>query len=169
MRDRLIWLLSLLAGGCIAISVLWVMSSLIDVESAIPQVESDTQTVNLIRSPNHCNQMYTDANQALFNSRSCQTDDDCALVRDRHQVLGQCFASVQREKVDLVSAELKQFWACSSKSGSSICGHVSAIATCRESTCMVELLPRIGLEVLKEQTLTTINESLQVEEDWGGN
>ena len=111
MHDKLIWLLSLLAGGCIAVSVLWIMSSLIDVDSPIPQAEMDTQTVNLIRSPSHCNQIYTGANQALFNSRSCNTDDDCALVRDRTQVLGQCFASVQREKVDLVSAALEQFWA----------------------------------------------------------
>jgi hypothetical protein len=168
MHDQFKWLLSILAGVSIAILVLWIMSSMIDVESSIPQRKADTQTVSLIRSPSYCNQIYTDANKALFNSRSCQTDEDCALVRDESQVLGQCFVSVRRGKADLVSEALKKFWACS-RSGSSICGHLSPIATCQENICMVEYLPRIGLEELKKQTLTTINQSLDVEDNRDSN
>lgn len=82
MHHRFNWLISIIAGGCVGILVLWVMSSMVEVEPLIPLDQTDMPAVQLIGTRHQCNESFTELNRVIINSNSCQLDSDCALLMD---------------------------------------------------------------------------------------
>lgn len=164
MHHRFNWLISIIAGGCVGILVLWVMSSMVEMEPLIPLGQTDMPAVQLIGTRHQCNEKFTELNRAVTNFNSCQLDSDCALVMDSSLTFNQCFISVQSEKAGLVSAKLKEANMHCHDSSISACGHSTASAICKNNVCAIENfegVPRISLQKLKQQTMKSINEDLQ--------
>ena len=91
------------------ILVLWVMSSMVEMEPLTLLDQTDRSAVQLIGTRHQCNEKFTELNRAIINSNSCRLDSDCALVMDSSLTFNQCFISVQRGKAELVSAKLGDF------------------------------------------------------------
>ena len=164
MHHRFNWLISIIAGGCVGILVLWVMSSMVEVEPLIPLDQTDMPAVQLIGTRHQCNESFTELNRVIINSNSCQLDSDCALLMDSSLTFNQCFISVQSEKAGLVFAKLKEANMHCHDSSISACGHSTASAICKNKVCAVgtvEGVPRISLQELNQQTMKSINEDLQ--------
>ena len=164
MHHRFIWLLSITAGGCVGILVLWVMSSMVEMEPLSLLDQTERSAVQLIGTRHQCNEKFTELNRAITNSNSCQLDSDCALVMDSSLTFNQCFISVQSGKAGLVSAKLEETNMHCRDSSISACGHSTASAVCKNNICAVENfegVPRISLQKLKQQTMKSISENLQ--------
>ena len=143
--------------------VLWVMSSMVEVEPSILWDQPARTGVELIGTRHQCNMKLTELSEAITNSKSCQIDKDCVLVMDGSLTFNQCFISVQRGNAELVSAKLGDFKTHCRHTWISGCGHSFAGATCQNRVCTVgyiEGAPRISLEKLKQQTINSITENL---------
>ena len=160
MHHRFIWLISIFFGGCLAVLVLWVTASLIEVEPSSLQDQTDLSGVELIGTRDQCNTKFTELNRVMSNSTSCQKNEDCALMMDSNRTFNQCFISVQSKKVELVSAKLEEFKTHCRDSSWSSCGHSFGVAICRDSICTAEDVPRISLEKLVDETMTLISKDL---------
>ena len=163
MHHRFIWPISIFVGGCVGVLVLWIMSSMVEVEPSILLDQPANSGVELIRTRHQCNKKFTELNEAVNNSKSCQIDQDCILVMDGNLTFNQCFISIQRGKAELVSAKLGEFKTHCRHSWMSGCGHSFAGATCQNRVCTVEYIegaPRISLEKLKQQTIKSITDNL---------
>ena len=160
MYQRLIWPISITFGVCVALLVLWVTASLIEAEPSNLQDQTERSSVQLIGTRGQCTTKTTELHRAISNSRSCQIDEDCALIMDSARTFNQCFISVQRSKVELVSVKLAEFKTNCRDLSLSICGHLGGAATCRGNICTAEDLPRISLEKLVDETMTSLNEDL---------
>ena len=162
------WLFSVFVGGCIAGAVLWVTASMIEVESSILPDQTNRSGVELIGTRHQCNEKLTELDQAINSSKSCKTDNDCVLLMDGNLTFSQCFISVQNEKVELVSANLEEFKKHCRDSYNTGCGHMFAYATCQKDICSVDYIERASqrsVQELQEQTLKSIDENFQVEDD----
>lgn len=168
MQRKLTWLVSVSLGGCVAGVVLWVMSSMIGVESFNLQDQTNSSTAELIGTRHQCQEKLTELDLLRNSSRSCQTDEDCDLLIDGNLTFGQCFIPVRADKLELVAVELEELgWHCRD-SYYSHCGHMFAYATCQGNTCSVEYIDRVGqssLQELQEQTIKSIDEDFQAETD----
>ena len=160
MYQRFIWPISITFGVCVALLVLWVTASLIEAEPSNLQDQTDRSTVQLIGTRSQCNAKTTELNRAISNSKSCQIDEDCALLVDSARTFNQCFISVQSSKVELVSVKLAEFKTHCRDSSYSICGHLFGAAICRDSICTAEDVPRISLEKLVDETMTSLSTDL---------
>jgi hypothetical protein len=164
MHQRFIWLFSITAGGCVAVLVLWIMSSMVEMEPPILLDQKDGAVVQLIGTRHLCNKKLTELDQAITNSNSCLIDNDCVLVMDSRLTFSQCFISVQSGKEGLVSAKLGETKIHCRDESISACGHSTASAICKNNICAVENfegVPRISLQTLKQQTMKSISENLQ--------
>ena len=150
--------------------VLWVMSSMIEVEPTTLQSQTNGMGVELFGTRNQCNNKLSELNQAVNNSKSCQTADDCVLLMDGNRTFSKCFISVQSEELELVVAKFEEFKHHCRDSYITGCGHMTAYPTCQDGVCSSEHIGRAsqrsGQELI-EHTLKTINEDLQIEDDRG--
>ena len=160
MYQRFIWPISITFGVCVALLVLWVTASLIEAEPSNLHDQSERSSVELIGTRGQCTTKTTEFHTAISNSRSCQIDEDCALIMDSARIFKKCFISVQRSKVELVSVKLAEFETNCRVASYSICGHLFGAATCRDSICTAEEAPRISLEKLVDETMASLNKDL---------
>ena len=160
MYQRFIWPISITFGVCVTLLVLWVTASLIEAEPSDLQDQTEKSSVQLFGTRSQCTTKTTELHRALSASRSWQIDEDCALIMDSARTFNQCFISVQRSKVELVSVKLSDVKRNCRDSSLSICGHLGGSATCRDDICTAEDLPRISLEKLVDETMTSLSEDL---------
>ena len=157
MHQRFIWPISITFGVCVALLVLWVTASLIEAEPSNLQDQTDRSAVQLIGTRSQCVTKTTELNNAISNSKSCQIDEDCALLMDSGRTFNQCFISVQSSKVEFVSVKLADYKTHCRDGSYSICGHLFSVATCQDSICTAEEVPRISLEKLVDETMTNVS------------
>ncbi len=160
MHQRFIWPISITFGICISLLVFWVTASLIETEPSSLQDQTERSSVELIGTRSQCTASAKELDRALSNARSCQIDEDCSLIMDSARTFNQCFISVDSSRVELVSDKLAEFKTHCRDSSISICGHMFGAATCRDSICTAEEVPRISLEKLVDETLTSLSKDL---------
>ena len=163
MHRRFSWLLSFFVGGCVTVLVLWIMSTMVEVEPYIVRDQKARSVTQLIGTRHQCNEKITELDRAITNSKSCQLDNDCVLVMDSSLTFGQCFISVKSGKAELVNVKLREVRLNCRSSWVTACGHSVAAAICQNSICTVENfegLPGIGLDELEKQTMKSIGENL---------
>lgn len=169
MKNRFFaWFISLLVGGCIVIGLGWFMSGLINVETSLQQDRTNETSFYLTSPQRECEEHHLSLFQLISESQACHKDDDCDLVENRRGWMEYgCLIPVQKDKIDVVSSAFSE---------SSFCGRTryctfslmgrhggAGMAICQNNTCAVEFLPRISAEMLMEQTLESISESLNEE------
>jgi len=174
-NSSLNWLFSITIGACVAILVLWSMSSLVDMQSFEVLQRKDSSSARLIGTRHLCYEALSDLDREIPKSNSCQTDDDCLLLMAHSSSFSQCSIAVQSAKKEIVSSKLRQArWHCGHRPFFS-CRHSNAVAVCQNNICTVEPLNLmddfrvISFRQLETQTMNSIVKNLNTNYEKGRN
>lgn len=130
-----------LAAIVVTIALWWLIAALFSFDPAPPVEESEGMVSLLDASGDpqlECLARTSDLRQLVINSKHCEQDSDCTMVRShgKSPSVFRCMVAVRRDVADVVQAGFDQHRSCDIMEN---CKGFSDRPVCRENLCQLEV------------------------------